>query len=58
MVGSMIAGTHQIFFIMVELDNLQTCENLISSEPIETQTWLTPHLSQNIHFLFIVLWEL
>ena len=54
----MIAGTHQIFFIMVKFDYLQTCENLISSEPIETQIWLTPHLSQNIHFLFIVLWEL
>ena len=58
MVGSMIAGTHQIFFIMVEFDNLQICENLIPSEPIEMQTWLTSHLNQNIHFLFSVLWEL
>ena len=54
----MIAGTYQTFFIMAELDNLQMCENLISWEPIEIQTWLTPHFNQNIHFLFTVSWEL
>ena len=30
MVGAIITGTHQIFFIMDEFDNLQICENVIS----------------------------
>ena len=50
----MIAGTYQTFFMMAELDNLQTYENFISWEPIEIQTWLTPYFNQNIHFLFSV----
>ena len=53
----MTTGTHQIFFVMVQFDNLQICENLIPSEPVEIQTWLTPHFHQNIHFLFSVSWE-
>ena len=48
----MIDGTYQTIFIMEELDNLEMCENLISWEPIEIQTWLIPHFNQNIHFLF------
>ena len=54
LVGYMITGTYQTYFVMAELDNLQTCENFISWELIEMQTWLTPHFNQNIYILFSV----
>ena len=54
----MITGTYRTFFIMADSDIFQFRENTISQEPLELQTWLTPHFIQKMHFLFSVSLEL
>ena len=53
LVGAMIAGTYHTFFIIPELDNLQTCKNFIPWELIEIKTWLTFILTRIYAFYLV-----